>query len=61
MEGEKGTLEAGTKEQADMAGPLTVEQLAAIEDEEILNNMVRGNYRSYKRSGLVIMVCLDHI
>lgn len=61
MEGEKGTLEAGTKEQTDMAGPLTVEQLAAIEDEEILNNMVRGNYRSYKRSGLVIMVCLDHI
>ncbi len=43
MEGEKGTLEAGTKEQPDMKGPLTAEQLAAIEDEEILNNMVRGN------------------
>jgi len=57
MEGEKGTLEAGIKEQPDMTGPLTVEQLAAIEDEEILNNMVRG----YKWSGLVIMVCLDHI
>lgn len=43
MEGEKGTLEAGTKEQPDTTGPLTAEQLAAIEDEEILNNMVRGN------------------
>lgn len=40
MEGEKGTLEAGTKEQPDMTGPLTAEQLAAIEDEEILNNML---------------------
>ncbi|XP_016341867.1 smoothelin-like [Sinocyclocheilus anshuiensis] len=40
MEGEKGTLEAGTKEQPDTTGPLTVEQLAAIEDEEILNNML---------------------
>ncbi|KAK7120300.1 hypothetical protein R3I94_020337 [Phoxinus phoxinus] len=42
MEGEKGTLEAGIKEQPepDMTGPLTVEQLAAIEDEEILNNML---------------------
>lgn len=61
MEGEKGTSEAGIKEQADMSGPLTVEQLAAIEDEEILNNMVRGNYRSYEQSRLVIVVCLDHI
>lgn len=43
MEGEKGTLGAGTKEQPDTMGPLTAEQLAAIEDEEILNNMVRGN------------------
>ncbi|XP_067290341.1 smoothelin [Pseudorasbora parva] len=40
MEGEKGTLEEGTKEQPDMTGPLTVEQLAAIEDEEILSNML---------------------
>ncbi|KTG43681.1 hypothetical protein cypCar_00017352 [Cyprinus carpio] len=40
MEGEKGTLEAGTKEQPDTTGPLTAEQLAAIEDEEILNNML---------------------
>ncbi|XP_073770530.1 smoothelin isoform X1 [Danio rerio] len=40
MEAEKGTLEAGTKEQADTMGQLTAEQLAAIEDEEILNNML---------------------
>uniref|UniRef100_A0A8C2H311 Smoothelin domain-containing protein n=1 Tax=Cyprinus carpio TaxID=7962 RepID=A0A8C2H311_CYPCA len=40
MEGEKGALEPGTKEQPDTTGPLTAEQLAAIEDEEILNNML---------------------
>lgn len=63
MEGEKGTLKAGIKEQPepDMTGPLTVEQLAAIEDEEILNNMVRGNNRRNEWSGLLIVVCLDHI
>ncbi|XP_043090103.1 smoothelin-like, partial [Puntigrus tetrazona] len=40
MQGEKETLEAGTKVQPDTTGPLTVEQLAAIEDEEMLNNML---------------------
>lgn len=52
MEGEKGTLEAGIKEQPepDMTGPLTGEQLAAIEDEEILNNMVRQQCAKVERA-----------
>lgn len=41
MEGECVTLESGAKEQPTGTGPVTAEQLAAIEDEEILNNMVR--------------------
>ncbi|XP_056592976.1 smoothelin [Triplophysa dalaica] len=40
MEGECVTLESGAKEQPTGTGPVTAEQLAAIEDEEILNNML---------------------
>ncbi|XP_051541892.1 smoothelin-like [Myxocyprinus asiaticus] len=40
MEGESRTLEPGTEKQPASMGPLTAQQLAAIEDEEILNNML---------------------
>ncbi|XP_065146488.1 smoothelin [Paramisgurnus dabryanus] len=40
MESKSVRLEPGTKEQSTGTGQLTAEQLAAIEDEEILNNML---------------------
>ncbi|XP_051540157.1 smoothelin-like [Myxocyprinus asiaticus] len=40
MEGESRKKKPGIKEQPASTGPLTTQQLAAIEDEEILNNML---------------------